>query len=58
MDWQFAAVVVIELCAIAFLISRFFPVRKPRVLTKPDVPVSALLRKRDEGADEASERKP
>lgn len=56
MDWQSAAVVVIELCALAFLVSRFFPMRKPRVLTKPDVPVRALLRKRDAGSDEARER--
>lgn len=56
MDWQSAAVVVIELCALAFLVSRFFPARKPRVLTKPDVPVRALLRKRDAGADEARDR--
>lgn len=57
MDWQSAAVIVIELCALAFLISRFAPTRKkPRVLSKPDVPVRALLRKRDAASDERRER--
>jgi hypothetical protein len=56
MDWQSAAVVLIELAALAFLVSRFLPAKKPRVLTKPDVPVRALLRKRDAASEEPRDR--
>lgn len=43
--WQIALVVLIEALALAFLVSRLFP-RRPRALTKPDVKVSALVRKK------------
>lgn len=45
---QIAAVVVIEALAVLYLASRIWTRRgrKPRVLTKPDVPVSSLIRKK------------
>lgn len=43
---QIAAVVFIEALALVFLISRFVRFRRPRVLTKPDVPASRLVRKK------------
>lgn len=43
--WQIALVVIIELGALVFLVSRLVP-RRPRVLTKPDVKVSSLVRKK------------
>lgn len=42
---QIALVVLIEAAAVAFLISRFVR-RRPRVLRRPDVPVSRLVRKK------------
>jgi hypothetical protein len=44
---QTAAVVVIEALAVAWLVSRFVTrrLRRPRILTKPDVKASALVRK-------------
>lgn len=56
MDWQSAFVVVIELAALAYLVSRFVPLKAPRVITKPDVPVRALLRKRDAASREVREQ--
>lgn len=45
--WQTALVVVVEVLAIAFLASRLWPRgRRPRVLTKPDVKASDLVRKK------------
>lgn len=45
---QIVAVVVIEVLAVAFLVSRFWTRRRrrPRLLTKPDVPMSRLVRKK------------
>jgi hypothetical protein len=48
LDWQTAAVIAIEAFAIAFLIRRLFVGRGPaeRTREEPDVPVSALVRRR------------
>jgi len=48
MDWQMALVIGIELAAVAFLLQRLFAGRRPRSApsAKPDVPASALVRKR------------
>lgn len=49
MDWQTATVIGIEVAAIAFLVQRLVIGRRPRaprVLQTPDVPTSALTRKR------------
>ncbi len=48
MSWQLALVIVIELLAVAFLVSRFVT-RRPKVLTKPDVKTSDLVRKKKPG---------
>jgi hypothetical protein len=45
MDWQLAAVVVIEALALGYLASKLWP-RRPRALTKPDVKVGDLVRKK------------
>lgn len=47
MSWQWALVVLIELAAVGFLGWKLAgrKLRKPRVLQKPDVPASALLRR-------------
>lgn len=42
--WQITLVVIIEILAVAFLVSRLWP-RRPRASKKPDVPTSRLLRK-------------
>ena len=45
---QTTAVVVIEVLAVAWLVSRFWTrrrFRRPRFLTKPDVKASTLVRK-------------
>ncbi len=48
--WQTALVVLVEALALAFLVSRFLPRRRrPRVLTKPDVKLSSLVRKKKPG---------
>ncbi len=45
--WQIALVVLVEALALAFLVSRFWlRGRRPRVLTKPDVRASDLVRKK------------
>lgn len=47
MTWQWIAVAVIEVLALSFLVYRFVGTkRKPKILQKPDVKVSALLRKK------------
>ena len=46
MDWQTGLVIVIELAALVFLVHRVFSGRRPRRSAKPDVPLSALVRKR------------
>ncbi len=49
MQWQWIIVVIIEALAVAYLVLRFVgPRKRPKVLQKPDVPASALLRKRDQ----------
>jgi hypothetical protein len=46
MSWQIAGVVLIEVLALAFLVYKLAPRRRPKVLQKPDVKVADLLRKR------------
>lgn len=46
MSWQIAAVVAIEVLALAFLVLKLAPRRRPKVLQKPDVKASDLVRKR------------
>ncbi|MDQ3032803.1 MAG: hypothetical protein M3Y87_10325 [Myxococcota bacterium] len=49
MDWQTVVVIGIELAAVLFLVQRLVIGRRPRApraLQTPDVPTSALLRKR------------
>ena len=47
MTWQIALVIVIQAAAIGFLVYRFWPRgKRPRVLTKPDVKASSLVRKK------------
>ncbi len=47
MTWQWIAVGVIEALALGYLAYRFVgPRRKPKILQKPDVKVSALVRKK------------
>ena len=49
-DWQDVAAWLVVLGALAFLVDRFFLAsrrkKKPRESNEPDVPVSALVRKR------------
>jgi hypothetical protein len=45
-EWQIVAVVLIQLAAVIFLVSRFWPRRGPRTSKRPDVPVSSLTRKK------------
>ena len=47
MTWQWIAVAVIEALAVGFLLWRFVgPRRKPKILQKPDVKASDLVRKK------------
>ncbi len=46
MTWQWIAVGVIETLAVGYLVWRLAGGRRPKVLRKPDVPASALVRKR------------
>lgn len=46
MDWQTALVLLIELAAVVFLVQRLvIGRRRPSAPSKPDVAVSALVRK-------------
>lgn len=47
MSWQVAVVLVIEALAVAYLVYKLRPGKPPRVLTKPDVPASRLVRRKD-----------
>lgn len=45
--WQWIAVGLIELLAVAYLVRRFVgPRTRPKLLQKPDVPAGSLVRKR------------
>jgi len=44
--WQWIAVGMIEALAVGYLAWRFAGGRRPKLLRKPDVPASALVRKR------------
>ncbi|GAB4203661.1 MAG: hypothetical protein OHK0013_17970 [Sandaracinaceae bacterium] len=47
MLWQWIAVGLIELLAVAYLVRRFVgPRTRPKLLQKPDVPAGSLVRKR------------
>ena len=47
MNWQWVAVGMIELAAVAYLVMRFVgPRARPRILEKPHVKASALVRKK------------
>ena len=47
MWWELAIVLVIQAAAIGYLVYRFWPRgKRPRILTKPDVKASSLVRKK------------
>ncbi len=46
MSWQVAAVIVIEVLALGYLVYKLRPPRPPRALEKPDVPAAKLVRKK------------
>ncbi|MBN8610887.1 MAG: hypothetical protein J0L92_09905 [Deltaproteobacteria bacterium] len=47
MTWQWIAVALIEALAVGYLVWHFVgPRRKPKILQKPDVKASALVRKK------------
>jgi hypothetical protein len=48
--WQWIAVGLIEVLAVAYLVRRFVgPRPRPKNLQKPDVPAGSLVRKRPRG---------
>lgn len=46
MSWQIVVVVLIEVLAFGYLVYKLAPRKRPRVLQKPDVKASDLVRKR------------
>jgi hypothetical protein len=55
MWWQIALVVVIELLAVGFLVRKLWP--RPRILQRPDVRASDLVRKKP-NLTRAADRRP
>jgi hypothetical protein len=51
MSWQGAAVLVIEALAVAYLVYKLWPSRRPRVFEKPDVPADRLVRTKKRSND-------
>lgn len=58
MSWQWVLVGLVELGALSFLVWKLAGgrLKRPRVLQRPDVPASALVRQKGEGGGTGSRR--